>query len=629
MKKKFLSAVITMALVLCLVFTACFMTACDGTGSGLFTNPGDNLNGGGTAEEPDSVDTGETASDVTSAGSVDLDTLEGDTSYDGATTLSDEAVSITKDGTYYVTGTHTSVTISKKLTVHLVLDGATIENPDGIAIESGKNCEITLTLLNDNTVSTTCEDTNAIHIKGNLSVNGSGTLTVNSSDKSAIKVSKTFKAVSATLNLNAASHGITAETIAAEDATINVTYAGKDGLHAECDYDEPDDASECVFTLEKGFVSLSNVTYTASTMGDGIQADTFVYVDGGTYNITTTGVFVAKSDENMEEYGLEEDDFRYIKQGNVYEKVASDYTGRSTMYALQQGCKGIKVGEIEYLATEDATEETMVTEDCQYTIMLVDGTFTIDSTDDAIHCNSGDVYISGGTYTISTSDDGVTSDGLTKISGGEVTITDCYEGLEGAYVEITDGTVNIEADDDGINAASDDESVTEYIIISGGDITVNAQGDGIDSNGSVLITGGRVVVYGPTNGGNGGLDSETGVLVKGGTLFVTSALGMVETPGQNSTQYVLSLATQTSLSSRKVITVEDSDGNELFSTTLQSSCQSIIISLPDFVKNSTYYVYSDGTQIASFTPTSILTYVGTSSSQMSGGMGGGSQPGRR
>ena len=119
---------------------------------------------------------------------------------------------------------------------------------------------------------------------------------------------------------------------------------------------------------------------------------------------------------------------------------------------------------------------------------------------------------------------------LALISGGSVTITDSYEGIEGGYVKISGGTITVTSSDDGINAASDDDSIKEYIIISGGDITVNAGGDGIDSNGSVLISGGTLVIHGPVSGADSSLDSETGIPVTGGTLFATSSMGMLETP---------------------------------------------------------------------------------------------------
>lgn len=618
--KKTIAIIITVVMTVCLALSAC-------SENGGFVNPGDNLGGGGTAEKPDYVVSDEREALVSSAGAVDFSGICDDVSSNEATALTDETVEIGKDGVYLLSGNYTQVTVKKGVTATVILNGANIVNPDGNAFSTGKNCDVTLTIKGENNVSNGGNNANAVHVKGTLKINGDGTLNVASSSKSAIKVSKSLFIYGATLNLTAESHAVSASSVAVKDAVINVVSAGKDGLHAECDYDEPDDESECVFTVNDGFVSLSNCEYVCSVKGDGIQADTFVYVDGGSCDITATGDFVAKTAENMTAYGLTDDDFRFVARGIAYEKVASDYRGTSTLYALVQSAKGIKVGEIEYDLDGDGEDDKTITENADYTFMIKSGNITVNSSDDAIHVNSGDVYIYDGNLVLKTYDDGVTADNLVKIYGGKVSVDGCYEGIEGAYVEIFDGTVYVNATDDGLNAASDDASVTEHIIISGGDVTVKAYGDGIDSNGSVLISGGTVKVFGPTNGGNGGLDSDNGVLVTGGTLFVTSALGMVETPGKNSTQYVVSLATESNITVGSVITLKDSEANELLSVEILHVCRSVIISCPELKKGTQYVLYKNDEELTTFTITDVLTYVGNGSQGFGGGNGRGERPG--
>ncbi len=609
--KRLLTIVISFILVLCL--TA--LLGCNQSGNGGST-------GGERAEKPDSVDSAETENLIATSGVIDFATLKEDVTYDGATTLSDASVEITKDGTYLLSGNYTEVTVKKGVTVHIVLKGATISNTSGNAFSTGKNCQITLTVLDENTITNAGDDVNALHVKGTLKINGSGTLTITSDSKSAIKVSKGLYVTGATLNLTAVSHGITASSIATDSATINVLSADKDGLHAECDYDEPDDESLCVFTTEEGFVSMTNTNYSCSVKGDGIQADTFVYIDGGNYNITTEGEFIPKSSENMTTYGLTEDDFRYLRRGNVYQKTDSDHNGMTLLYAFAQGCKGVKVGEIEYDLDGDGEDDKTVTENTFYAIMIKSGTITVDSSDDAVHANSGDIYIYGGTLNLTTLDDGVTADDIVKIYGGEITVESCYEGIEGAYVEILGGTIDVNASDDGLNAATDDDGITEHIIISGGKVTVSAYGDGLDSNGSILISGGTVIVHGPVSGGDGGLDADRGILVTGGSLFVTSALGMVETPAQNSTQYVLSYAADTNIKVGSVVTVKDSDGNEIMSVEIKHACRSIIVSTGEFKKGKTYSLYNGETLLTEFTTSNIITYIGNGSQGTGGGQGG-------
>ena len=182
-------------------------------------------------------------------------------------------------------------------------------------------------------------------------------------------------------------------------------------------------------------------------------------------------------------------------------------------------------------------------------IYITGGEFNLNTVDDALH-TSGSIVIDGGNFTIKTEDDGMHADKDLVINGGNINITESYEGLEGYKVVINGGDVNIVASDDGINAVNPDNTNTvevtqettsntttteatqnttnnmntapvpptdasgmmagkmarpntdngmvndpsAYIKITGGNTTVNASGDGIDSNGSDLITGGNLYV---------------------------------------------------------------------------------------------------------------------------------------
>ncbi len=614
MKSKFFM----LLMVICMVgvITSCNNNENPPSGGNNEPPFGDNLGGGGIADESEKMNTTVLEELIESSGNIDLSELSLDIDYSDAVDLTTNEISAS--GKYMITGNYEngiSITAPKNASIHLVLKDAHISCNNGKAIANQNKCNIIITVLGNNTIENDGDDVNAVHLKGNVGINGNGTLNIISHSKSAIKVSKNISIVDTTIYIESANHGITAETIAMKNVSINIASASKDGLHAECDYDEPDSVEDCIFDLTIGYVSLVNVDFVANTFGDGIQADTFVYIDGGNYEIKTTGNFVAKTSDNMTMYELEEDDFKYIKVGNTYQRVAKDYRGYATLYALAQGCKGIKVGEIEYDIDGDGVDDGIVNTNTNYTILIKNGTFTIDSTDDAIHSNSGDILIFGGNYVIRTFDDGMSADNLLKIKTGNIEILSSYEGLEGGYVEIEGGNISIVSTDDGINAASDDTSIKEHIIISGGKIVVNASGDGIDSNGTILISDGEVIVFGPTNGGDGGLDSENGILVNGGIVFVTSTLGMVETPGSNSTSYVLSYASQTTMTSGSTFKITDEFGNELYTVDLLKNCQSIIISIPQFEVNQKYNLYINDQLVETFTIQSILTSIGSQNGQ--------------
>lgn len=559
-----------------------------------------------TAVAPIVYDVSEKESAVEKAATVDLSALSKDVNTDGATVLSNDVTMITTAGSYILTGAYAGITVSvgNGETAHLFLNNATISGGAGIAISNtNKKSTLIITVCEntENEVASKGDDANAIHVKGTLKINGTGTIKV-SAKKNGIKVSKGLSIADSTINLTAGNHALFARFIEAENAKINVLSAGKDALNAECD----DETQE--FTLDEGYVSLKNSKIIASVSGDGIQADTFVYITGGSVDIKTAATFVSYSEESMAAYDLTEDDFRYIKSGDIYKKI-DDVATKGARYAMVQSAKGIKCGEIKYEI--DGTEYA-VTKNSNYFIVIDGARVKINSSDDAIHTNSGNVLIKGGTLDLMTLDDGIHADELVKIDGGEITVNGSYEGIEGAYVEINGGTINITASDDGINAASDDESANEHIIISGGTITVDASGDGLDSNGTIYVSGGTLIVYGPTTGADTGLDADGGILIDGGNVFVASSKEMLEIPASNSKSNVLVYGANTVRAGSEII-LTNADGGEMVRITLKKQAQAIILSTPELATNGTYSLYADENLLASFSVTETITAIGVRS----------------
>lgn len=588
---------------------------------------GGNYKSGGlkktTAVAPIVYDVSEKESAVEKAATVDLSALSKDVNADGATVLSNDVTTITTAGSYILTGAYAGITVSvgNGETAHLFLNNATISGGAGIAISNtNKNSTLIITACEntENEVASAADDVNAIHVKGTLKINGTGTIKV-SAKKNGIKVSKGLSIADSTINLTAGNHALSARFIETENAKINVLSAGKDALNAECD----DKTQE--FTLDEGYVSLKSSEVFASVSGDGIQADTFVYITGGSVDIKTLATFVSYSAESMATYNLTEDDFRYIKSGDTYKKI-DDVATKGARYAMIQSAKGIKCGEIKYEI--DGTEYA-VTKNSNYFIVIDGARVKINSSDDAIHTNSGNVLIKGGTLDLTTLDDGIHADELVKIDGGEITVNGSYEGIEGAYVEIGGGTIYITASDDGINAASDDESVNEHIIISGGTITVDASGDGLDSNGTIYVSGGTLIVYGPTTGADTGLDADGGILIDGGNVFVASSKEMLEIPASNSKSNVLVYGANTVQAGSEII-LTNADGGEMVRITLKKQAQAIVLSTPELATNGTYSLYADENLLASFSVTETITAIGVRSNGGRGGQPaqpGGAQPG--
>ena len=248
----------------------------------------------------------------------------------------------------------------------------------------------------------------------------------------------------------------------------------------------------------------------------------------------------------------------------------------------------------------------------------------------------GYVIVEDSEITINAGSDGIEAATFIKINSGTINIKDSYEGIEATYIEINGGDITIEAKDDGINISGGNDSSAingrpgenDYsnsansdrkLMITGGKIYVSSQGDGLDSNGSIEMTGGYVVVAGSVNGGNGALDYDQSFNITGGTLIAYGANGMWQNPSNSSSQYSICFGV-TGKSGDKLV-LKDSNGNEIASTEATKAYGAIVISSSDLKQGETYSLFVNGSESSSQTLTSIVT--SNLSGEMNGGMPGG------
>lgn len=548
-----------------------------------------------------------------------ISTESSDVSVEGST------ATITAAGNYSISGSLSNgqivVDTDDDEIVRLILNNVSIHSNTNAAINIEK-AEKVLVVLADGSQNTLSDESEyvlpdaesdepnaTLFSKADLTITGNGSLTITANYNDAI-ASKDGLIINggSNITITAVDDGIRGKDyLVVNGAVINVT-AGGDGLKS----DETDDAS-------KGFVTIESGTITIVAEADAIDAETDVTILDGDFNLQSGG-----GSSN------------------------SDNDNRDMWVTTTSSAKGIIGG-------------TSVT--------ISGGTFTIDSADDAIHSNST-VTIQGGTFTIASGDDGMHSDSTLTIDGGQITITESYEGLESATMTINAGDISIVASDDGINLAGGVDSSgmndgmqqggggggggkhggnagpgqdnfssgsgSYYLYINGGTILIDADGDGIDSNGSIEMTGGTVIINGPTNSANGAIDYMSTFNISGGYFIAAGSSGMAMTPSSSSSQASVYLKFNSTIQSGQVIHVENSAGETIFNFSPTKEIQSIVFSTPELQTGGSYSIYVGG-ELSGTSSNSLLTdvtYSGGSEytsfsitdtvTQVGGGGGGGS-----
>lgn len=501
-----------------------------------------------------------------------LISLQGDTATASSNSvqISGSTVTITEAATYVLSGRLTGMVIvdaDKSDKIQLVLNGVEITSDTSAAIYVKKADKVFLTLadgtsnlLANGGTFEAIDESNidaTLFAKDDLTLNGSGSLSVNSPVGHGITCKDDLVITGGAYTIQTASHGLQAkDSIRITGETTLCVDAGKDALHCE----NKDDGG--------GFVYLSGGSYTLQAEGDGISAQGDLTVLGGSFDILAGG-----GSENGAQH-------------------ASDGWG---------GYMGGRPGRASSETTEESTSMKGIKSESNLTIS--GGTFVIDSADDAVHSNA-DIRITGGDFTIATGDDGMHADENLTVSGGSINITESYEGFEALHLTISGGVIRIVSTDDGLNAAGGTDasgmggrdgmmgggmaSSNGTIVISGGDLYINASGDGIDANGTLEISGGHTVVVGPTQGDTATLDFDKTGTITGGTFIGTGASMMAQT-FTSSTQGVISLSVGNQ-SAGAQITLSDANGNVLVDYAPELPFQIVILSTPEMVSGETYSV---------------------------------------
>lgn len=476
-------------------------------------------------------------------------------------------VTVSAAGTYAVSGALTDgrivVDADDDDIVRLVLNGVEMNCSTNapITVRSAKKV---ILIVPDGTVNTLTDGASyayddaageepnaAVFSKADLSITGGGSLTVLGRFNDGIASKDGLILRNCNLSVTAADDGIRGKDyLVVRGGTITVNASG-DGLVSDNDTD-----------AGRGYILVEAGAITVKAGGDALQAETDALIAGGRLTLTT---------------GL----------------------GSNFAVSGDASAKGIKAG---------------------VNAVIDNGSFAIDVSDDAVHSNGG-LTVNGGTFSVSTADDAFHADTALVINDGEIDVTKSYEGIESRAVTINGGTIRLVAYDDGVNAA--DGSVNAgggggmrppgqggggwmpvgnfTLAINGGTLAVTSGGDGFDINGSITMTGGTVIIHGPTAQYNGALDYDTGFRMTGGFLVAAGSSGMAMAPASNSTQYALLLNVTSVLPAGTLFHIQDADGADLLTFKPSKQYQSIAFSSPGLKKGSAYSVYIGGSSTGTAT----------------------------
>ena len=564
MNKKILTSATSVTLLAALALTGCSTTS-NALASGT-TAADSSVGTTATTSSATATDTAASSSsfstNVKSGEKLDVDThySEQDLSWDASSetaidlsnptatdgvTVEDGTLTITKAGTYKLSGEYQGqikVETADSDAVRLVLDNANITNSSGAALNVVNADEVILYSASGttNTISdgadytaTGEDDPDAVvYSKADMTIAGEGALKVNGNHEDGIHTSDGLVIASGTLEVNAANTGIKGKDyVDILGGTINVT-AQQDGIKSTNDTDEG-----------KGWTRLSNGTVTVNAGDDGFKASRVVEISGGSLT-------VEQSDEGIEAQYIN------VSGGDVNVTSADDGMNAS-----------LKTSNSESTDSSENTSDTAnQQQNNQQQGSLPGG--QQNGTSNQQQQGMGQPPAMSGTSQDGTSQNGTTGTGQQGTGqppqGG-------MPGGGGGTFEVIDAAINV----------------------SGGNITVNAEGDGIDSNGVTTLSGGTLIVNGPSQGGNAALDTNGDLLLNGATVLSGSTADMFEAPSTNSTSGYLKLTNSSGFEQGSTVQVADSSGKVVANYKVtKSNVQLVLVSSSSIVKGQSYTVYT-------------------------------------
>ena len=485
-------------------------------------------------------------------GATKISLSDGGCTVDGAGAVADgSTVTITAGGTYVLTGQISAgqvVVNADGEKVQLVLDGVSVASSDSAAIlvRAAKKVWLTLADGMQNKIATSgsfAEDDEysidgAVWCKSDLTINGTGALTVSSAEGHGIVCKDELALVSGDVEVEAARHAVQAQDAACVVAGAWSLTAGTDGIHCGDD----DDA-------EKGSVLIVGGAVSIDAASDGVDAANVLEVDGGELTV------FAGDD------GLHSKRALQVDGGTV--TVTKSYEG------LEGSTVTVNGGVIDVTSSDDGVNAA--------------GDPTGDSSAEA-----ADAGASGPEAAAGQPEDPMGGGRAPAGDGRAPEDADAQAPTSTGQVPAgSGGQVPADAGGQAPSAGGDmDYDSTAQVTINGGKLTIQAGGDGIDSNGDLTVTGGETYVFGPVSDGDGSLDFAGTGTITGGVVMCAGSSGMAQNFGDASTQG--SMLVSASGQAGDAIQLVGEDGNVVASCEARTSYSCVLVSAPGVESGKTY-----------------------------------------
>jgi hypothetical protein len=574
MKKLKIPAALTVILCVtaCVFFTACSDKSDDGTSSDNSDETTDSsvtavTDAGSLSDEQKITDADRTAASTESSKYITFSS--GGVTGEGAA-IDGTTAEINSAGTYVLSGSGNGcVDIKAKgLEVNLVLNGLTLTNANGPAILVEKAEKVTITvaagtqnILTDGSDYTAVYDdadlapTAAVYSKDDLTINGTGVLTVNGKYNNAVQTTNVLKIIDVTLNVTSVDDGIIGKDCFNMESGVLTLITSGDGIRSTEDDSETD-----------GVIVVSGGTLNITAGNDAVQASSSVIITGGDFTVKTGGGASAAFSEDESKKGIKASEAVTVSGGSFNLDCADDAVHSNGTVTVSGGTFSIKSGD-------DGIHADNI-------LNIEDGTLTVSKSYEGYEAAT--VNIKGGHTEITSSDDGVNAAGGSD--GSAITGPGGWGG----------GTIGPRYASPGETPTSTTSANSSYAInITGGYVFVNASGDGLDANGSITMTDGTVIVSGPTDNGNGALDYDTSFTYGGGTLIAVGSSGMMQAPSTGAAHYIS--VKINSAKSAGLIYIADSGGSVVAAFRAPKSFASVVYGSADITSGKSYSVYYGGT----------------------------------